>query len=95
MRADKLIKDSESAGHHQPDWETMNCCKGRKMDWRQPECPIPPATNKLQTAEEPDATSQTGRQINSYKGTQISYIQTAEEPDTTNQIGTQMNSYRE
>ena len=50
----------------------MNCCRG---------------TNQLETCGEPDTTSQTGRQMNCYKGRS----ETSGEPDTTSKTGRQMN----
>ena len=58
---DKWIGDSRRAGHHQPDWETNESLYGE--------------TNELETAEEPDTTSQTGRQMNRYMGKQVNWRQ--------------------
>ena len=58
---DKWIGDSRRAGHHQPDWETNESLYGE--------------TNELETAEEPDTTSQTGRQMNRYMGRQMTWKQ--------------------
>ena len=44
----------QRAGHHQPDWETNESLYAE--------------TNELETAEEPDTTSQTGRQNESLYG---------------------------
>ena len=59
----------------------MSCHKGKQMTWRQPESRTPPARlgdksiatredKELETGEEPDTTSQIGRQMNRYIGKQ-------------------------
>ena len=64
----------------EPDWETnVIATRGDKWRWRRP--------------EEPDTTSQTGRQMNCYKGRHIE-LETAKEPDTTSQTGRHMNCYK-
>ena len=56
------IGDRRRAGHHQPDWETNELPQGRE-------------TNELETGEEPDTTSQTGKQINCHKGRHMNWRQ--------------------
>ena len=79
IRGDKWIGDIRRAGHHQPDWETNELLQVE--------------TNQLETSGEPDTTSQTGRQMDCYKGRQIE-LETSGEPDTTSQTGRQMNCYK-
>ena len=78
-KIDKWIGDIRRAGHHQPDWETNELLQVE--------------TNQLETSGEPDTTSQTGRQMDCYKGRQIE-LETSGEPDTTSQTGRQMNCYK-
>ena len=61
IRRDKWNGDIRRAGHHQPDWETNELLYGK--------------TNQLETSGEPDATSQTGRQMNRYIGRQMNWRQ--------------------
>ena len=75
---DKWIGDSRRAGHHQPDWETNESLYGE--------------TNKLETAEEPDSSSQTGRQMNRYMGRQMNWRQ-PESRTPPARTGRQMNRY--
>ena len=57
MRGNKWIGDIRRAGRHQPDWETNESFYGE--------------TNELETSRAPDTTSQTGRQMDCYKGRQM------------------------
>ena len=59
MKGDKWIWESRTAGHHQPDWETNESLYGE--------------TKELETAREPDTTSQNGRQMNRYIGKQMNW----------------------
>ena len=59
ISGDKSIGDSRRAGRHQPDWETNESLYAE--------------TNELETAEEPDTTSQTGRQMSRYMRRQMNW----------------------
>ena len=59
---DKWIRDSQRAGHHQPNWERNELLYGE--------------TNEFETAKEPDTTSQTERQMNCFKGRQMNWRHT-------------------
>ena len=87
-RGDKWITNElETSGEPDTTSQTgrqMNCYKGRQMNWRHLESRTPPArlgdksvaireTNQLETSGEPDTTSQTGRQMNCYKGRQMNW----------------------
>ena len=73
--------ESRRAGHNQQQWETNELLKAE--------------TNQLETSGEPDATSQTGRQMNCNKWRQKNWrLETSREPDTTSQTGRQTSCYK-
>ena len=65
---DKWIRDSQKAGHHQRDWDSRRAGH-HQPDWETNELPQG-KTHELETGEEPDTTSQIGRQMNRYIGKQ-------------------------